>query len=344
MISVGIVGATGYTGVELLRLLAGHEGVDVKVVTSNAEKGKSVIEVFPSLRSHFDLKFVEHDSEQLKSCDLIFFATPHATAMHYVPELLDKGCKVIDLSADFRINNADIWESWYKEKHSCSELLNTAIYGLPELNRAKIKEANLIANPGCYPTAITLALLPALKAGLIDADDIIADAKSGVSGAGRKAALASQFSEVAESFKAYGVSGHRHLPEITQTLASIQQDNVNLTFVPHLVPMNRGIFATIYVKPMKHNESMQQHYVDFYAHEKFVDVMPKNSHPDTRSVKTSNTCRIAIHENNNEAQPTVILSVIDNLVKGAAGQAIQNMNIMYGFDEDTGLLAPSLIP
>ena len=345
MISVGIVGATGYTGVELLRLLSAHENVEVKVVTSNSEKGKAVTDVFPSLRSTIDLKFVEHESEQLGLCDLVFFATPHATAMHYVPKLLGQGCKIIDLSADFRIKDVDVWQHWYKEKHACPEFLQTAVYGLPELNRAEIKSANLIANPGCYPTAITLALLPAVKNGLINVKDIIADAKSGVSGAGRKAALAFQFSEVAESFKAYSASGHRHLPEMIQTLNLVQQNNeINLTFVPHLVPMNRGMFATVYVKPIDYSVVMQKHYVDFYAKEQFVDVMPEGSHPDTRSVKTTNTCRIAVHPGDSESQPTVILSVIDNLVKGAAGQAIQNMNLMFGLDEGTALLAPGLIP
>jgi len=345
MINVGIVGATGYTGVELLRLLSAHEDVEIKIVTSNSEKGKAVTDVFPSLRSTIDLKFVEHESEHLGLCDLIFFATPHATAMHYVPKLLEKGCKIIDLSADFRIKNADVWEQWYKEKHACPELLESAVYGLPELNRAEIKSANLIANPGCYPTAITLALLPAVKNGLINVKDIIADAKSGVSGAGRKAALAFQFSEVAESFKAYSASGHRHLPEMMQALNQVQQnDEINLTFVPHLVPMNRGMFATVYVKPLDHSVVMQKHYADFYAEEQFVDVMPEGSHPDTRSVKTSNTCRIAIHPGESESQPTVILSVIDNLVKGAAGQAIQNMNLMFGLDEGTSLMSPGLVP
>jgi N-acetyl-gamma-glutamyl-phosphate reductase len=345
MINVGVVGATGYTGIELLRLLPGHDAVELKVATSSSEKGKTISDVFPSLRSHVDLAFVEHDSEQLKSCDVVFFATPHATAMHHVPELLDQGCKVIDLSADFRITNPTIWEQWYQEKHACPELLDTAVYGLPELNREQIKEANLIANPGCYPTAITLALLPAIKNGLINVGDIIADAKSGASGAGRKAALATQFSEVSESFKAYGVSGHRHLPEIMQTLNNAQaSSDVNLTFVPHLVPMNRGIFATVYVKPIAQSAVFQKHYTDYYAQEKFVDVLPEGSHPDTASVRTTNVCRIAIHPGNDESQPTVILSVIDNLVKGAAGQAIQNMNIMLGLDEAMGLAKPGLIP
>jgi N-acetyl-gamma-glutamyl-phosphate reductase len=345
MISVGVVGATGYTGIELLRLLSIHEGVEVKVATSNSEKGKMIAEVFPGLRSIIDLEFVEHRSKQLNSCDLVFFATPHATAMYHVPKLLDQGCKIIDLSADFRIKSAEVWEHWYQEKHVCPELLPLAVYGLPELNRAQIKVAKLIANPGCYPTAITLALLPVIKNGLINVKDIIADAKSGVSGAGRKAALASQFSEVSESFKAYNVSGHKHLPEMMQTLNNVQQkDEVSLTFVPHLVPMNRGIYATVYVKPTDHTVVMQKHYADFYAQEKFVDVMPEGSHPDTRSVRATNICRIAVHSASSESQPTVILSVIDNLVKGAAGQAIQNMNLMFGLDEGTGLLTPGLVP
>lgn len=345
MINVGVVGATGYTGVELLRLLTKHEAVELAVATSNSEKGKAVTDVFPSLRTHVDLEFVGHDSETLKSCDFIFFATPHATAMHHAPKFLDQGCKIIDLSADFRISNSALWEQWYQVKHACPELLNKAVYGLPELNREKIKDANLIANPGCYPTAITLALLPAIEKALINTSDIIADAKSGVSGAGRKAALATQFSEVSESFKAYAASGHRHLPEIVQTLNNVQTgSDINLTFVPHLVPMNRGIFATVYVKQTEQTEGLQQHYAEYYAEEKFVDVMPQGSHPDTASVRTTNACRIAIHPGNSVSQPTVILSVIDNLVKGAAGQAIQNMNIMLGLDECTGLATPGLVP
>jgi len=345
MIKVGVVGATGYTGIELLRLLSKHDAVELVVATSNAEKGKAVRDVFPSLRMHVDLEFVGHDSELLKSCDFIFFATPHATAMYHVPKLLEQGCKIIDLSADFRISNPTLWEQWYQVSHACPELLNQAVYGLPELNRQKIKDANLIANPGCYPTAITLALLPAVEKGLMNMGDIIADAKSGVSGAGRKAALATQFSEVSESFKAYSVSGHRHLPEIMQTLNNVQTESeANLTFVPHLVPMNRGIFATLYVKPIENAEGLHEHYAAYYAQEKFVDVMPQGSHPNTASVRATNSCRIALHPGKNQSQPTVILSVIDNLVKGAAGQAIQNMNIMLGLDESLGLAMPGLIP
>lgn len=347
MISVGVVGATGYTGVELLRLLSLHPEVDLKVATSNSEKGKRIVDVFPSLRSHFDLEFEEHDTEKLNSCDLVFFATPHATAMHYASGLLDQGCKIIDLSADFRLKDAIEWQQWYEEGHACPELLETAVYGLPELNREHIANAKLVANPGCYPTAITLALLPAIKHGLIDTKNIIADAKSGISGAGRKAALASQYSEVSDSFKAYSVSGHRHLPEIVQTLNVASGTNnaaVNLAFVPHLVPMNRGIFATIYVKPLNNSVAMQKLYTDFYNQERFVDVMPEGSHPETRSVRATNYCQIALHSGKEDSGTTVILSVIDNLVKGAAGQAIQNMNIMFDFAEETGLIMPGLAP
>ena len=345
MISVGIVGATGYTGVELIRLLVLHPSVEIKVVTSNSEKGRAVADVFPGLRTFTHLEYEGHDSPRLAQCDLVFFATPHATAMHYVPKLLDQGCKVIDLSADFRIKDPEIWQEWYAVKHACPELLESAVYGLPELNREEISKASLIANPGCYPTAITLALLPAIKQGLIETNNIIADAKSGISGAGRKAALTTQYSEVSESFKAYNVSGHRHLPEITQTLALAGQNaDLDLTFVPHLVPMNRGMFVTIYVKLNEQTDSLQKQYSEFYANERFVDVMPAGSHPDTRSVRASNQCQIAIHQKRNNSGHAVILSVIDNLVKGAAGQAIQNMNLMYDFDEDAGLVASGLIP
>ena len=345
MIKTGIVGATGYTGVELLRLLCKHDSVEIVVATSDSEKGKAISEVFPSLRSHIDLEFEAHNSDKLNNCDLVFFATPNATAMHHVAALLEKGCKIIDLSADFRIENKEIWEQWYETKHVCPELLDKAVYGLPELNRQQIKKANLIANPGCYPTAILLALLPALEKNLIKPTGIIADAKSGVSGAGRKAALATQFGEVAESFKAYNVSGHRHYPEIKQVLNSLQLDaEVDLTFVPHLVPMNRGILATIYVNKINNNESMQQHYSDYYKQERFVDLLPPAAHPDTRSVRGTNFCRLSLHECQNKSQSTIILSVIDNLVKGAAGQAIQNMNLMFDLDEDMGLSNPALTP
>ena len=337
MIRIGIVGATGYTGAELLRLLSLHDDVEVTIVTSNARKGEHLTDVFPSLK-HYDLRFVDHDSDDLHTCDLVFFATPNATAMHYVPTLLEQGCRIIDLSADFRIQSSDIWQNWYKEKHVCPELLKDAIFGLPEINRERIIEARLIANPGCYPTAIALGLLPAIKNGLIETEGIIANAISGVSGAGRKAVLSEKFSDFTESFKAYGVFTHRHLPEITQILNDANPSSeVDLTFTPHLAPMHRGIHATIYAKTVVGKDEIRKHYNNFYSQEKFVDVLSENSYPETKAVRMTNMCNIALRFNNAKPQQLIILTVIDNLIKGAAGQAIQNMNIMFGFDEDKGL-------
>ncbi len=345
MINIGIVGASGYTGLELLRLLAMHPAANICVVTSNTEKGQAVNTVFPSLPGLSHLVFEAHDSDQLKSCELLFFATPHATAMYQVPEFLAQGCRVIDLSADFRIKDIAVWEQWYQVQHASPELLEKAVYGLPELNRVQIKNAHLIANPGCYATAVILALLPAINNTLIQTNDIIADVKSGVSGAGRGALLTTQFAEVAESFRAYNVSGHRHVPEIKQVLNDSHKGcKVDLTFVPHLVPMNRGIFATIYVKPIDLQATMQTHYDTFYEQEPFVDVLSGGSHLNTASVRATNQCQIAIHPSPAQGAPTVLLSVLDNLVKGAAGQAIQNMNLMFGLDETTGLCWPGLIP
>jgi N-acetyl-gamma-glutamyl-phosphate reductase len=345
MVKIGIVGATGYTGVELIRLLALHPEVELVVATSNSEEGKRIDTVFPALRSCTDLSFQVHDTAELEQCELVFFATPHAAAMYQVPKLLTSGCKVIDLSADFRLNDAETWCKWYDVEHACSDLLNEAIYGLPELNRESIRQAKLVANPGCYPTAISLALLPALQGGMIELDNIIADAKSGVSGAGRKAALAGLHAEVSESFKAYGVKGHRHLPEILQTLRmAAGNDDVNLTFVPHLVPMNRGILATVYVQALQQESDWQKTYESFYQQESFVDVLPEGALPETRFVRGTNLCQLAIHKDIQGTKQTVIVSAIDNLVKGAAGQAIQNMNLMLGFEETMGLQASGLFP
>lgn len=345
MIKVGIVGATGYTGLELLRLLALHPEVTVSVITSNAEKGKKVAEVFPALSGQYSLAFEAHDSDSLQQCELVFFATPHATAMGYVPALLDSGCKVIDLSADFRLQDPAVWQQWYDCEHEAAGLLAEAVYGLPELNRDAIKQARLVANPGCYPTAVSLALLPALSHELIQTRGIIADAKSGVSGAGRKAALAGLHAEVSESFKAYSVSGHRHLPEIQQTLAQAASGNVvQITFVPHLVPMNRGIQATVYVEALAADTDWQQIYADFYQQEPFVEVLPKGSCPETRNVRGTNNCQLAIYPAPAGSDKVIILSVIDNLVKGAAGQAIQNMNLMFGIAEEQSLKMPALLP
>jgi len=341
---VGIVGGTGYTGVELLRLLVTHPAAELSVITSRSEAGTAVAELFPNLRGRVDLSFSEPDPETLGDCDLVFFATPNGTAMKMVPELLAQGAKVIDLAADFRLRDPAEWERWYGMPHACPELLAESVYGLPELNREAVREARLVANPGCYPTAVTLGLMPLLESGLIQLDNLVADAKSGVSGAGRKASVATLMGETGESFKAYSVPGHRHLPEIKQNLRDIAGDAVDLTFVPHLVPMVRGIEATLYAR-LGHDApgDLQALYEQRYALEPFIDVMPPGSHPETRSVRGANHCRIAVHRPQG-GSTLVVLSVIDNLVKGAAGQAIQNMNLMLGLPETQGLNAVALLP
>lgn len=343
MIRVGIVGGTGYTGVELMRILALHPGVEICRVTSRTDAGKSVAEVYPNLRGYVDSAFVEPNTDVLSGCDVVFFATPNGTAMRMAPELLEDGVKVIDLAADFRLRDAKCWAHWYGEPHACPDLLCEAIYGLPELNREAIRRARLVACPGCYPTAVQLGLLPLLKASVIKHDQIIADVKSGVSGAGRKAELAVIMSETGESFKAYGVKGHRHWPEIRQGLDLMAGKAVGLTFVPHLTPMIRGIHATIYATLSEDGGDLQALYEDCFQNEPFVDVLPADNHPDTRNVRGSNHCQIAVHRPFG-GDTVVVLSVIDNLVKGAAGQAVQNMNIMFGLDEKTGLSAIGLYP
>jgi N-acetyl-gamma-glutamyl-phosphate reductase len=343
MIKVGIVGGTGYTGVELLRLLAAHPEVEIQAITSRSEKGLPVADMYPNLRGHLDLAFSEPDMSVLKNCDVVFFATPNGIAMTMARELIDAGIKVIDLAADFRVKDIDEWSKWYGMDHACPELVEQAVYGLPEVNRAQIKKAQLIANPGCYPTAVQLGLLPLIEKGLVETDNLIADAKSGVSGAGRTAAVGTLQAESSENFKAYGVAGHRHLPEIKQGLALANKAEVGLTFVPHLVPMIRGIHATCYAKLKDSTVDLQSLYENYYKNEVFVDVMPAGSFPETRTVKGANQCRMAIHVPQ-EGDTVVILSVIDNLVKGAAGQAVQNMNIMFDLNEDAGLTAIALVP
>lgn len=344
MIKVGIVGGTGYTGVELLRLLAQHPHVNVAAITSRSEAGVKVCDMYPNLRGHYDtLAFSEPDAKQLGAMDAVFFATPHGVAHTLAGELLDNGTRVIDLSADFRLRDANEWSRWYEQPHGAPALLGEAIYGLPEMHREKIKDARLIAVPGCYPTAVQLGYLPLLEAGLIDPQQLIADCKSGVTGAGRGAKVGSLLAEASESMKAYGASGHRHLPEISQGLKDISHASVGLTFVPHLTPMIRGIHATLYGQLTAEPGDLQALFEQRYADEPFVDVMPAGSHPETRSVKGINTCRLAVHRPGN-GNTVVVLSVIDNLVKGASGQAIQNLNLMFGFDENMGLTAPALMP
>lgn len=335
MIKVGVVGGTGYTGVELLRLLARHPMVKLQAITSRGDAGSRVDSMFPSLRGRIDLVFVAPQEARLEECDVVFFATPNGIAMQQARALLDAGVRVIDLAADFRIRDVTEWQKWYGMEHAAPELVHEAVYGLPEVNRDSIRGARLVANPGCYPTAVQLGFLPLIEAGIVDTSHLVADAKSGVSGAGRKAEVHTLFAEAADSFKAYGVPGHRHLPEIRQGLGRIAGVPVGLTFVPHLVPMIRGIHATLYAK-VAGDTDLQALYETRYRDEPFVDVLPAGSHPETRSVRASNLCRMAIHRPQG-GDVVVVLSVIDNLVKGAAGQAVQNMNIMFGVEEDLGL-------
>ncbi|ODA12935.1 N-acetyl-gamma-glutamyl-phosphate reductase [Acinetobacter celticus] len=349
MISVGIVGGTGYTGVELLRLLLKHPNAKVTVLTSRTENGRRVDDMFPSLRGHTDLCYSDLNIDELKKCDVVFFATPHGVAMKHAEELVASNTKVIDLAADFRLQNLTQFEKWYGLDHTCPDILKDSAYGLSELNRDKIKQANVVGNPGCYPTTVQLGLAPVLKAteALVKPESIIIDAKSGVSGAGRKASLGMIYSENADNFKAYGVAGHRHHPEIVEALENISgQKGVfdNILFVPHLVPMIRGMFSTIYIDLTDAgvNADLQSLYEQFYANEQFVDVMPAGSSPETRSVRGANQLRIALYKP--QPKKLVILVVQDNLVKGAAGQAVQNMNLMFSFAENAGLEGIGLLP
>ncbi|MBU0655247.1 MAG: N-acetyl-gamma-glutamyl-phosphate reductase [Gammaproteobacteria bacterium] len=339
---IGIVGATGYTGVELLRLLVNHPGVEITYVTSREHAGTRVDAMFPNLRGFLDLDFSAPANEQLAECDLVFFATPNGVAMKSAQALLDAGVKVIDLAADFRIKDIAVWEKWYGMQHASPQLVEEAVYGMPELNREQVRGARLVANPGCYPTAVTLGLLPLVENGLVDLSQVIADTKSGVSGAGRKAEVHTLLAEAGDNFKAYAVAGHRHQPEIAQTLSLIAGCPVKPTFVPHLLPMIRGIHATLYTT-LTAAADLQSLYEQRFAQETFVDVLPAGSHPETRSVRGANVCRIAVHRPGNESR-VVVLSVIDNLVKGAAGQAVQNMNLMLGLEERTALGNPGLLP
>ncbi len=347
MIKAGIIGATGYTGVELLRLLALHPEVELAVVTSRELAGTAVASRYPNLRGHVDLNYSSPDIKALGDCDVVFYATPHAVAMHTAAELLATGTRIIDLSADFRIKDIALWEHWYKTEHACPELVEEAVYGLPEVNREAIAKARLIAVPGCYPTAVQLGFLPLLEQGLVDSGRLIADAKSGVSGAGRKAAEAYLLTEATESIMAYGVAGHRHLPEISQGLSRAAGETVKLTFIPHLTPMIRGILATLYA-PVKSGTQvtaaqLQSIFEDRYASEPFVDVLPAGELPATRDVKGSNNCEISVAYNE-ETETVIVIAAEDNLVKGASGQAVQNMNIMFGFEERLGLNVVALMP
>jgi len=343
LIKAGIVGATGYTGQELLRLLIKHPQVSLQAVTSRGEAGKPVASLFPNLRGYLDLNFVAPEPALLKSCDVVFFATPNGTAMTMVPDLLESGVKVVDLSADFRIKDAALWSQWYGMEHACPSLLDEAVYGLPEMNREATRKARILANPGCYPTAVQLGFLPLVKNNLVDTDRLIADCKSGVSGAGRKADIGILLCETSESMKAYSINGHRHLPEITQGLDSVSAKKVGLTFMPHLTPMIRGIQASLYATLINQDIDLQSLFEDFYREEPFVDVLEPGLSPDTRSVRGTNKLQLAVCRPQG-GDTVVVLAAEDNLVKGAAGQAVQNMNIMFGLTETSGLELIAALP
>ncbi|MCM8611143.1 N-acetyl-gamma-glutamyl-phosphate reductase [Accumulibacter sp.] len=342
MIRVGIVGGTGYTGVELLRLLARHPEVQIASITSRGDAGTDVAQMFPNLRGRLRLRFEDPAKANLKSCDVVFFATPNGVAMEQAPALLDAGVRIIDLAADYRIRDVADWSRWYGMQHASPDWVHNAVYGLPEMNRSAIRNARLVANPGCYPTAVQIGFMPLLERGLVDVDHLVADAKSGVSGAGRKAEVATLFAEASDNFKAYAVPGHRHLPEIRQGLSAMAGTPVGLTFVPHLTPMIRGIHATLYAR-IRSEADFQALFAERYRGEPFVDVLPAGSHPDTRSVRAANTCRLAVHRPQ-DGDVLVVLAVIDNLVKGAAGQAVQNLNIMFGLAETVGLQQIAVLP
>lgn len=343
MITIGIVGGTGYTGVELLRLLAQHPEADVRAITSRKDAGTPVAQMFPSLRGRYDLAFSDPKDADLKACDVVFFATPHGVAMSQARELVGAGVRIIDLAADFRLADPEVFERWYKMPHTCPELLAEAVYGIPEINREAIRGARIVGNPGCYPTAVQLGFLPLIEAGLVDTRYLIADCKSGVSGAGRKAELSLAFAEASDNFAAYGVAGHRHWPEIVQGLNRASREPLRLTFTPHLTPIIRGILATLYAPLRNPDANLQALYEKRYAGEPFIDVMPPGSLPETRSVRASNMLRIAVHRPP-DSDLALVIAVEDNLVKGAAGQAIQNMNLMFGLPETAGLMAPPVMP
>ncbi len=343
MLKIGIVGGTGYTGVELLRLLASHPEADVRAITSRGEAGTAVADMFPSLRGRYDLAFTDPAKTDLAGCDVVFYATPHGVAMAQARALTAAGVRIIDLAADFRLADPAVFEKWYGMPHACPDLLAESVYGLPEMNRDAIRKARIVGNPGCYPTAVQLGFLPLVEAGVVDPMHLIADCKSGVSGAGRKAEIGLLFSEASDNFKAYAIKGHRHHPEIVQGLARATGAPVGVIFTPHLTPMIRGIHATLYARLTDSAADLQSLYEKRYAGEPFVDVMPPGSTPDTRSVRAANVCRIAVHRPN-DGDTVVVLAVEDNLVKGAAGQAIQNMNLMFGLAETTGLTALPVLP
>ncbi|MSM41474.1 MAG: N-acetyl-gamma-glutamyl-phosphate reductase [Geobacter sp.] len=346
MVKVAVVGASGYTGLELLRILYCHPEVAVTCVTSEQSAGKRISEVFPTLRGRCDLVLENLEPVRVaERAELIFTALPHKAAMEVVPTFLELKRTVIDLSADYRLHDAAEYGKWY-EPHMNPELLPKAVYGLPELRRDKIAKTRLVANPGCYPTSIILGLAPLLKKGLIDPASIIADSKSGVSGAGRSAKVDNLYCEINDGFRAYGVGGvHRHIPEIEQELSELAGERIVISFTPHLVPMDRGIFSTVYATPLKKatTDQLVKLYETFYHGEPFVRVLPVGQVPSTAHVRGSNFCDIGITVDQRTGR-VIVVSAIDNLVKGASGQAVQNMNLTCGFPENMGLEGLALFP
>ena len=336
MHSVAIIGGTGYTGYELIRLLVHHPHIKLIQAVSRSKAGHAIAEVFPRMRGHTDLCYTQSFDRSV-DVDLVFFATPNGTAMKQVEALLEAGIRVVDLAADFRLRDADEWKHWYSEEHACPHLLEEAVYGLPEINRDAIASANLVANPGCYPTSVILGFKPLIEAGYADTSCLIADSKSGVSGAGRQANVDLLFGECSENFRAYKASAHRHWPEIKQQLCQIAGGAVGFHFTPHLLPIVRGLQSSLYIKTTADQPELQRCLEQAYANEAFVHVMPPDSHPQTRDASGTNNCLIAAHKPQ-YADIAVVFSVIDNLIKGAAGQAVQNMNLMFGMDETAGLV------
>lgn len=346
MIKAGIIGATGYTGAELVRILSGHPQAELVVVTSQSYVGQEFTRVYPSLNRFTDLICTEQDLDKiLPQVDVLFLALPHGLSMEVAQAGVQQGKKIIDLGADFRLNDSSEYQQWYKVEHQAPELLREAVYGLPELNRHQIASAQLIGNPGCYPTSIILGLAPLLSKGLIDIESIIADSKSGVSGAGRALSQGAHYAECNENIKAYNIGKHRHLPEIEQELGKIAQQALTISFTPHLTPMIRGILSTIYAKLTVDvsQQELDSIYQEFYANEYFVRLLPTENLPQTKWVAGSNFCDIAITKDE-RTKRVVVTSAIDNLIKGASGQAVQNMNIMFGLAENCGLDFPGMYP
>lgn len=343
-VKVGIVGASGYTGAELMRILWGHSGADVVVFTANKYAGKSVGSLYPSLAPYYGGSYSAYDPDGLADCEVVFLGLPHGKSMKVAPELLGMGKKVIDMSADFRLGGTEEYERWYGISHECPDLLEEAAYGLPEVNRGQIAGARLVANPGCYPTATLLGLFPAARNGLIDGT-VIVDAKSGVSGAGRGLTPRTHFPQVADGMAPYAVSGHRHLPEMKGGLLGLRDGaEPNVVFTPHLAPMNRGILCTMYV-PLPGGDrpsGIREAYAAAYEPEAFVHLLDEGRYPDTKSVQGGNDCHVALEFPAGDM--LIVMTVIDNLVKGASGQAVQNMNIMCGLPEDAGLAGPAVFP